>query len=111
MRATLRADSRASRRRLRRAVLLAVVACGAWAPATQAAGMLPYDEAGYLAYADRMQERLDPLWDEDAGRYRAGGGGTEPMINALLLLAHSVAAQQGHDGPSRNEARARRVAL
>ena len=26
-----------------------------------------YDDAGYLAYADRMQQRLDPLWNEEHG--------------------------------------------
>ena len=33
-----------------------------------------YDDAGYLAYADRMQERLDGLWNEQRGIYEPGPG-------------------------------------
>jgi hypothetical protein len=77
------------------------------APATAAASL---DDAGYLAFADRIQQRLDPVWDEDAGYYRAGPGGVEPMTNSLVLLTHSVAAMQGHHGPARNDHRARIVA-
>ena len=84
-----------------------LLALAAFAPAPAAA----YDDAGYLAYADRMQERLDPLWDEQAGRYRPGGGGVDSLVNALMLLTHSVAAQQGHEGASRNDHRARLIAL
>jgi hypothetical protein len=76
-------------------------------PATAAAAL---DDAGYLAFADRVQQRLDPLWDEHAGYYRAGPGGVEPMVNSLLLLTHSVAAMQDHHGPSRNDGRARVLA-
>ncbi len=83
------------------AAALAVVA----APAHAA-----YDDAGYWSVADRMQQRLDPLWDEQAGYYRAGSGGVEPMANSLLLLTHSVAAMRGHEGPARNDARARVLA-
>ena len=69
-----------------------------------------YDDAGYLAYADRMQERLDRLWDERRGLYRPGEGGADALINASLLLTHSVAAHAGHRGPTRNDARARSIA-
>ena len=71
---------------------------------------LGYDDAGYLAYADRMQERLDRLWDERRGVYRAGEGGADSLINANLLLTHSVAARAGHSGPARRDARARSIA-
>ena len=69
-----------------------------------------YDDAGYLAYADRMQQRLDPLWNEGSGEYQPGPGGVDALVNAMCLLTHSVAAQEGHDGPSRNDHRARLVA-
>jgi hypothetical protein len=40
-----------------------------------------------------------------------GGGGVEPMANSMLLLTHAVAAMQGHEGPARNDHRARELAL
>ncbi|HEY6887387.1 MAG TPA: hypothetical protein VI300_06390 [Solirubrobacter sp.] len=77
------------------------------APVRPAAGL---DAAGYLAVADRLQRRLDPLWDARLGRYEPGPGATDTEVNADLLLVHSVAALQGHDGPSRADARARSIA-
>src|SRR5215204_3189237 len=71
---------------------------------------LAYDFAGYLQYADRMQERLDGLWNEQRGIYKPGPGGVDALVNAGLLLTHSVAAQEGHEGPARNDHRARLVA-
>ena len=44
-----------------------------------------------------MQQTLDARWDGDAGYYKLGGGGVEPMANSMLLLTHSVAAMKGHD--------------
>ena len=91
---------------LRRALPLAVLLLAAGPPTAA----LAYDDAGYLAYADRMQERLDPLWHEESGQYRPGPGGVDALVNSLLLLTHSVAAQQGHTGPARNDHRARLIA-
>ena len=71
----------------RRVVPAITLALALIAPATAVADL---DDAGYLAFADRMQQRLDPVWDEDAGYYRAGPGGVEPMTNSLVLLTHSV---------------------
>jgi hypothetical protein len=68
-------------------------------------------DADYWRYADGIQHRLDAQWDEQAGYYKMGGGGVEPMANSMLLLTHSVAAMKGHDGPSRNDHRARELAL
>jgi hypothetical protein len=85
---------------------LPLLACAASAPAPAFA----YDDAGYLAYADRMQARLDPLWNEDRGIYEPGPGGVDALVNAGLLLTHSVAAQQGHEGSARNDHRARLIA-
>jgi hypothetical protein len=68
------------------------------------------DDAGYLALADRLQRRLQPLWNARLGRYEPGPGATDTEVNGDLLLVHSVAAQQGHDGPARADARARSIA-
>ncbi len=74
------------------------------------AAAAPYDDDAYWALADRMQQRVDRRWDEDAGYFRLGGGGVEPMANSMQLLTYSVAAMQGHEGPSRNDHRARLLA-
>ena len=95
-------------------VTAVATACGTQAGSTGAASAAvlaarPFDTAGYLAYADRMQRRLDSLWDERRGMYVPDPAGADAMINAGLLLSHSVAAQQGHDGPARNDHRARLI--
>jgi hypothetical protein len=98
-----------SLRRCTRPLAPALVA-GLLVIAAAPASAAGYDDAGYLAYADRMQERLDPLWDEQRGLYRAREGGADSLINANLLLTHSVAAHAGHSGPTRRDARARSIA-
>jgi hypothetical protein len=70
----------------------------------------PLNDSGYWAVADHMQQLLDNTWDEQRGEYRPGGGGADPMVNSLMLLTHSVAAMEGHDGPARNDHRARLIA-
>ena len=60
---------------MRRALIAALLLLAAGPPATA----LAYDDAGYLGYADRMQERLDPLWDEGTGQYRPGPGGVDAL--------------------------------
>ena len=92
----------------RRLLAPAATLCALAAPA--AASAADYDDSAYLRFADTIVTRLDRIWDERAGRYLPGGGGTETMTNANLLLIHSVAAQAGHHGPARNDARARRLA-
>lgn len=67
--------------RRRAAVASAALLLALLIPATAAAA---FDDDGYLAYADRIQQRLDPIWDEDAGYHRAGPGGVEPMTNSLV---------------------------
>jgi hypothetical protein len=74
------------------------------------AAAAPYDDAAYWNFADRMQQRVDGRWDEQAGYFRLGGGGVEPMANSMQLLTYSVAAMQGHEGPARNDHRARLLA-
>ncbi|HWK27781.1 MAG TPA: hypothetical protein VNS09_14545 [Solirubrobacter sp.] len=69
-----------------------------------------YDDDAYWAFADRMQQRVDDRWDEQAGYFKFSGGGVEPMANSMQLLTYSVAALQGHVGPARNDRRARILA-
>ncbi len=97
----------AARRRLRMPALGLALAALAFPASAHAAGL---DEAGYWKLADATQQRLDPTWDEGAGMYRPGGSGTDPAVNASLLLTHAVAAQRGHVGPARNDHRARLLA-
>ena len=88
---------------------LAVALALAAAAATDARAA-SLDDGGYLRIADRMQRRIDDSWDERARYYRVGSGGVEPMTNAFMLLMHAVAAMRGHQGPSRNDRRARLIA-
>ena len=60
------------------------------------------DDAAYWAFADRLQDALDPFWRD--GMYRP----ERSMLNATMLLTHSAAALAGHTGPARrDDARAR----
>ena len=93
----------------RRGWALPALLAGLVVIAAAPASAVGYDDAGYLAYADRMQERLDHLWDERRGVYRPAEGGSDALVNASLLLTHSVAARAGHRGPARNDARARSI--
>jgi hypothetical protein len=80
------------------------------APAAVSTASAPLDERGYWALADAMQARLDEFWSKDSDTYRVGGGGADPSVNGQLLLVHAVAAMRGHEGPARNDARARLIA-
>src|SRR5215207_3962819 len=79
-------------------------------PSASTVPSAPLTDSGYWDVADQMQRLLDSSWDERRGQYRPGGGGADPMVNSLMLLTHSVAAMQGHDGPARNDHRARLIA-
>src|SRR3954454_21171401 len=69
-----------------------------------------YDDNAYWAFADKMQQLADRHWDEQDGYFHLRGGGSEPMSNSMQLLTYSVAAMQGHEGPARNDHRARILA-
>ena len=90
-----------------RLLLAAVAAALVLAAPAQAAS---YTDSDYWAFADRMQQRVDDRWDEQAGYFKFSGGGVEPMANSMQLLTYSVAAMQGHQGPARNDRRARILA-
>jgi hypothetical protein len=81
-------------------IALAVAALAA-APATASA----LDEQGYWAFADRMQTKIDRYWDDREGLYTGLNAGAHSDV--LLTLA--VAAQRDHQGPARNDRRARRI--
>jgi hypothetical protein len=68
------------------------------------------DDAGYLRVADALVSRIEVHWDDRLQRYQPGAGGTITETNADLLLVHAVAALAGHQGRSRNDARARAIA-
>jgi hypothetical protein len=68
------------------------------------------DDAGYWAFADKVQQRVDDSWNERLGRYNAGSPSVDTMLNANELLLHSAAALAGHQGPARADARARSIA-
>ena len=59
-----------------------------------------FDDAGYWAVADRLQARLDGCGTSATAATAPAGGGCESMINALMLLTHSVAARAGTTGAS-----------
>jgi hypothetical protein len=86
------------RRSLTIALATAVLAA---APATASA----LDEQGYLAFADRMQTRIDRYWDAHSDSFSRFSSGA----HADVLLTYAVAAERGHEGPARNDQRARRL--
>src|SRR3954447_1836102 len=55
----------------------------------------------YWDCADRLQVLFDPRWA--SGMYQPA----RAMVNANLLLTHAAAAVAGHEGPARNDPRAR----
>ena len=69
-----------------------------------------WDDAGYWAFADKVQSRLDDSWNPSLDRYRAGSLSVDTMLNANELLIHSAAALFDHHGPARADDRARSIA-
>ena len=60
----------------------------------------------YWAFADWAMTVADDLWSESTGFY-----GSDIRTSAAMLAAHSIAAQMGYTGgPTRNDARAKRMA-
>ena len=60
----------------------------------------------YWAFADWAMTAADDLWDESIGFY-----GSDIRTSCAMLAAHSIAAQIGYTGgPTRNDARAKRMA-
>jgi hypothetical protein len=84
------------------------VAFGAGAAPAGAAERIepPLSNADYWAFADRIMSHLDSWWDAGRGAYILKGT-PSVRVSSALLLAHAVAAQRGHRGPTRHDARAR----
>lgn len=61
------------------------------------------DDAWHLA--DAVARRLDHTWRHQRGAYAERSVRT----NAMMLELHARAAEAGHEGPARNDARARRM--
>jgi hypothetical protein len=76
----------------------------------QPAAAASWADADYWNAADRLQQRLDNWWVERRGLYRPGDLSADTMVNANMLLVHSIAALHGHEGPSRQDDRARSIA-
>ena len=47
-----------------------------------------WDDSGYWAFADKVQDRLDETWSPQLDRYRAGSPSVDTMLNANELLVH-----------------------
>jgi len=60
----------------------------------------------YLAFMDTISSRLQDQWSIGRGAYRPTVGGYSTLVNARMLQVHANAAEVGHTGPSRNDARA-----
>ena len=60
----------------------------------------------YWAFADWAMAAADDLWSDASGFY-----GSDIRTSCAMLAAHSIAAQMGYTGgPTRNDARAKRMA-
>ena len=70
----------------------------------------PLRAADYLGVADEVVRRLNRTWVEEERVYSSGGRGIDAIYNGALLTIHAIAAERGHDGPSRNDERARLLA-
>ncbi len=64
-------------------------------------GSPPFGNAQYWAFADWCQNGLEKFWRQRTGLYEG-----DARVNAGALITHSIAAQLGHTGASRNDERA-----
>jgi hypothetical protein len=62
----------------------------------------PLGDADYWAFADWCQAGVEPLWSAALGAY-----GYDARVSAAMLITHSLAALEGHSGPTRQDDRAR----
>ena len=71
----------------------------------------PLKDADYWRFADWLAPYFDSLWLEDRSHYGSGNSSVGRIYhNSLLLTTHSIAALTGHNGPARNDSRARALA-
>lgn len=65
----------------------------------------PLSRGDYWDFADWIQPAFDHAWEQRKGR----GYHVDTRVDALLLGTHALAALDDHRGPTRNDARARRL--
>jgi hypothetical protein len=71
----------------------------------------PFRDRDYWSFADWLATYFDSLWDPDRSYYRSGGGTVGRIYhNSALLTTHAIAALTRHNGASRHDARAARLA-
>jgi hypothetical protein len=67
----------------------------------------PLTDAHYWSFADRVAAGVEPLWSEGRDAYVRHDGSPSIRVNSNMLVAHAVAALDGHQGPARQDSRAR----
>ena len=71
----------------------------------------PLTNADYWRFADWLAPYFDAVWVPEKNLYGSGNSGVGRIYhNSLLLTTHAVAALTGHQGPCRNDERARALA-
>ena len=71
----------------------------------------PLTNADYWRFADWLAPYFDAVWVPEKNLYGSGNSGVGRIYhNSLLLTTHAVAALSGHQGPCRNDERARALA-
>lgn len=89
------------------ALFAALVVALLAAPAAHAGS---WTDEHYWRAADRLQERIEPYWRQRFDLYKVGDLSADTMVNANMLLVHSVAALHGHLGLARQDDRAAAIA-
>jgi hypothetical protein len=95
-----------------RAGKAAALAALAWvllsaAAAAQSTPPPPLTDDDYLTFAGRVTEQLERSWRPEEGMYRTGARSIDTIANAAMLTVFATAAAHGHEGPARNDERAR----
>jgi len=101
-----------------RRLLLPVLVATAVAPATAgvvpadagAAPAPPYSKADYWALADHMAPGQHLRWSASDRAYANGARAASVRTNSAMLVTHAIAALDSHDGPTRQDERARVLA-
>jgi hypothetical protein len=92
---------------VRRVLLPILITLACISPATAAERPAPpFSNADYWTVADDVMRQLDSWWDPGREAYILRGV-PSVRVNSALLLAHAVAAHDGHTGATRQDARAR----
>jgi hypothetical protein len=67
----------------------------------------PLTDGDYFSFADHVTEQLERSWKPAHGMYRTGARSIDTIANAAMLTVFATAAAHGHEGPARNDERAR----